>query len=112
MSLDGREAEDAAAALLQGRGLALVQRNYRCRYGEIDLIMRDAGTLVFVEVRSRRHAGYGGGAASIDKAKQARLVRAAQHYLASLERTPACRFDAVVFDAQGRAQWIASAFEA
>jgi putative endonuclease len=112
VSLRGRDAEEAAAALLQAHGLALVQRNYRCRFGEIDLIMRDAGALVFVEVRSRSHPDFGGAAASIDTAKQARLIRAARHYLATLDRTPPCRFDAVVFDARGQAQWIRSAFDA
>lgn len=92
--------------------MELLQRNYRCRFGEIDLIMRDGDTLVFVEVRSRAHAGFGGAAASIDAAKQARLVRAARHYLATLARVPDCRFDAVLFDAAGRPEWIRAAFDA
>ncbi|MFZ5555904.1 MAG: YraN family protein [Pseudomonadota bacterium] len=111
MSAGGEQAETQAAALLAARGLRLVQRNYRCRFGEIDLIMRDGKTLVFVEVRARTHRGYGGAAASIDANKQARVVRAARHYLATLRELPACRFDAVLFEADGTAHWIPSAFE-
>lgn len=112
MNPGGRAAELQAEALLKARGLRLVERNYRCRFGEIDLIMRDGATLVFVEVRARSHAAYGGAAGSIDAAKQARLVRAARHYLATLARQPACRFDAVLFDGSGRAQWVRAAFDA
>jgi putative endonuclease len=108
----GQDAETRAAALLQARGLQLVKRNYRCRFGEIDLIMRDGKTLVFVEVRSRSHRGYGGAAGSIDASKQSRVVRAARHYLATLREVPECRFDAVLFEAGDTPRWIPSAFDA
>ena len=65
-------------------GLAIVTRNFRTRHGEIDLIARDGDTLVFVEVRLRRSANFGGAAASITAAKRARLVAAARDYLAGL----------------------------
>lgn len=94
----GARAEALAADFLIGRGLVLVARNFRTRQGEIDLIVRDRDTLVFVEVRLRTRAGYGGAAASITAAKQARLVAAAQAYLAQLGREPPCRFDAVLLD--------------
>lgn len=86
-------------------------RNYRCRMGEIDLILEDRGTLVFVEVRLRSNAGFGGAAASITARKQDRLIRAAQHYLQQLRVLPPCRFDAVLLDG-GRMEWIRDAFGA
>jgi putative endonuclease len=104
---DGASAESLAAAFLEARGLAIVARNVKCRFGEIDLVARDGATLVFVEVRLRRNAAFGGAAASITRAKQARLVAAARVYLARLPHEPPCRFDAVLFDAldASRATW-------
>jgi putative endonuclease len=94
----GARAEALAATFLEARGLAIVARNYRTRRGEIDLIARDRGTLVFVEVRQRRSAAFGGAAASITAGKRTRLIAAAQAYLATLPHEPACRFDAVLID--------------
>lgn len=107
----GAQAESLAAGYLQQAGLSLVERNFRCRYGEIDLIMRDGHTLVFVEVRLRRHAGFGGAAASIDANKQRKLILTAQHYVSSLPSAPPCRFDALLLDGAGSIEWIKSAFE-
>jgi len=114
MTSTGARAELLAARYLQQQGLKLVERNYRSRYGEIDLVMHDGATLVFVEVRLRRHAGFGGAAASIDAGKQKRIIRTAQQYLGGLVRVPPCRFDAVLFDDAGEAcvQWLKNAFEA
>ena len=95
---EGARAESLAAEFLVTRGLAIVERNFRTRLGEIDLIARDRETLVFVEVRKRRSDAYGGAAASITYAKRTRLVAAAQVYLATLDREPPCRFDAVLID--------------
>lgn len=108
----GAQAEQLAAGYLQRRGLSLVQRNYRCRYGEIDLIMRDGASLVFVEVRLRSRGDYGGAAASIDGAKQGRLLRTAQHYLATLRTIPPCRFDALLLHSADGAEieWLKNAF--
>ncbi len=94
----GRSAEDRALAYLQQQGLQLVERNARWRRGEIDLVMRDGATLVFVEVRQRASGRFGGAAASIDAAKQARLWRSAQYFLSRYAAPPACRFDAVCID--------------
>lgn len=94
----GRAAEDRALGYLQAQGLVLVQRNFRRRTGEIDLIMRDATTLVFVEVRRRSGRHFGGAAASISAAKQVRLWRCAQLFLQRYATPPACRFDAVCID--------------
>jgi putative endonuclease len=95
----GAAAEALAAEFLAARGLAILARNYRCRSGEIDLIARDRETLVFVEVRLRSSAAFGGAAASITAAKRQRIARAARHYLATLGREPPCRFDAILLDA-------------
>ena len=112
MSERGRHAEDLAADFLRQRGLELVERNYRCRFGEIDLIARDGATLVFVEVRLRASAAFGGAAASITGAKRGKLLRAARHYLAGSARMPACRFDALlVTGADYAIEWLQNAFE-
>lgn len=109
----GRNAETLAARYLESRGLTIVERNYRCRYGEIDLIARDGLTLVFVEVRARRSRAFGGAAASITAAKRNKLRRTALHYLAALGRSPRCRFDAVLLSGDAHAvEWIRDAFGA
>lgn len=110
----GARAEDLAADFLSRRGLAIVARNFRTRMGEIDVIARDRGTLVFVEVRLRSGAAFGGAAASITAAKRARLLAAADAYLATLDRVPPCRFDAVLLDAldPARIAWVRDVIEA
>lgn len=107
----GKEAEDRAAAYLQEQGLSVVARNWRCRGGELDIICRHGPTLVFVEVRARSRADFGGASASITATKRRRLINAAQHYLASLGRQPACRFDAVLIEG-GQLTWLRDAFQA
>jgi len=107
----GRPAEALAADYLQRRGLRLLARNYRCRLGEIDLILADGPVLVFAEVRLRRDSGYGGAAASITAVKRQRIIRAARHFLAGKPERP-CRFDVLLFDelAPDRVEWIKDAF--
>lgn len=109
----GAEAEALAAAFLRRQGLRIVERNWRVRGGEIDLICSDQGTLVFVEVRLRKHAGFGGAAASITAGKRRRIILAARHFLAG-KRECACRFDAVLLDGLSEAniEWIKNAFDA
>lgn len=114
----GDAGEARALALLVRQGLRLLRSNYRvaagpnARGGEIDLIMVEPdGTLVFVEVRSRRSAGFGGAAASIGATKQRRLVFAARHFLQTLRSTPPCRFDVVVIEGDG-IEWLKAAFDA
>lgn len=113
----GDAAERRALDHLQAHGLVLVERNYRvargpsARGGEIDLVMRDRGTLVFVEVRARADARHGGAAASVGAAKRSRLVRTAQHYLLRYPSPPPCRFDVVGIDGD-RIDWIPAAFDA
>jgi putative endonuclease len=109
----GRDAEVRAAAYLAARGLSLVEANYRCRMGEIDLVLRDGATIVFAEVRLRRSARFGGAAYSIDAHKQSRIIRAARHWLAG-KAEPPCRFDAVLMTGMNDAdiEWIRDAFTA
>ena len=113
----GAAAEDEALRWLVQRGLALVQRNYRvargphARGGEIDLVMHAPdGTLVFVEVRSRRSASHGGAAASVSASKQRSLRLAAQHFLLRYASPPPCRFDVLAIDG-GQVQWLQAAFD-
>ncbi len=113
----GDRAEALALQHLLRHGLALVCRNYRvargprARGGEVDLILRERdGTLVFVEVRARASASYGGALASVSAAKQRALVFAAQHYLARLPHTPPCRFDVVAVEGP-TLQWVRAAFD-
>lgn len=112
MNPRGAQAETAAAAYLAKRGLQIVETNWRCRFGEIDIVARDADSLVFVEVRARSLASFGGAAESIDSAKRGRLIAAANQYLARTGLDLPCRFDAVLFDASFRIQWVRDAFRA
>lgn len=109
---DGARAEELAAVFLQRRGLTVVERNFRCRAGEIDLILRDGATLVFAEVRLRKNGAYGGAAASITSRKQHKLQLAAQYYLQTLATEPPCRFDALLLDRldENAVEWIKNAF--
>jgi len=106
----GRKWEDAAQLYLQGHGLVLVEANFRCKLGEIDLIMREGATLVFVEVRQRAAGAQVSAAASISPAKIRRVVRAAQVYLQRCARMPPCRIDVVAIDG-GRIEWIRNAID-
>lgn len=113
----GGWAEDLAQRFLQQKGLIALQQNYRCRRGEIDLIMRDQGAIVFVEVRYRRRSGFGSGAESVTKHKQKKLVATAQYFLGSYGggSSVPCRFDVVSITGSGSSlslTWIPNAFEA
>jgi len=99
LTTSGVRAEALAAEFLTRQGLAIVARNFRTRFGEIDLIARDGRVLVFVEVRMRRSDAFGGAVESITARKRARLVAAANGYLAMLGREPPCRFDAILMHA-------------
>jgi putative endonuclease len=110
MSARGREAEEAALRFLERQGLRLLERNYRCRFGEIDLVMRDGPATVFVEVRLRSSRDFGGARESITAAKRSRLLAAARHYLSARARLPECRFDAVLLNGDGALDWVRNAF--
>lgn len=92
----GARAEAIACTFLEKQGLALIQRNWRSRFGEIDLVFRDGETIVFVEVRLRTNQRFGGARESIDRGKRSRLLAAARLYLARKPLLP-CRFDVVLF---------------
>lgn len=112
MNPRGEQAEALAAAFVEDRGLRIVARNYRCRYGELDLVARDADTLVFIEVRRRTDLRFGGAAASINASKREKLLKAARHYLAGLPVAPACRFDAVLLTGEPpRIEWLRNVIE-
>ena len=104
MATDGRQAlgisgENLACAELRRRGYAILERRYRTRLGEIDIIARDGATLVFVEVKARLTDDFGGAAAAVTAWKQRRIARMAMDYLS--RRTQAdcpCRFDVVAID--------------
>ena len=110
MNSAGARAEDRCAELLRGAGLLLVERNWRCRLGEIDLIAEERGVLVFAEVRMRRAFGFGGAGESVTAAKRSRLIAAARLYLSRRPQTP-CRFDVFLVDGPaGDIRWIRDAF--
>jgi putative endonuclease len=111
----GRLAEDCAEAFLCRKGLNLLQRNAQYPVGELDLVMRDADTLVFVEVRQRKSDLFGGAAQSIDRRKMKKCALAAQCWLkqhAHFAQMP-CRFDAVLLtgtENNWKIDWIRNAF--
>lgn len=109
----GDAAEEAAARHLAAAGCGILARNARWRDGEVDLVARERDLLVFVEVRMRGNARFGGAAASVDAGKQKRIARAAQHWLFANygERWPACRFDVITVDGNGTIEWIRDAFQ-
>jgi len=114
----GRRAEDLAAQFLRARGCEILERNYRRRLGELDLVARAGAVLLIAEVRTRAGAQWGGAAASVDRRKQRRITRAAQQLLQQrpeLARLPV-RFDVLVVSdlaaAEPRIEWIRHAFEA
>ncbi|MEO8809052.1 MAG: YraN family protein [Rhodanobacter sp.] len=109
--------EQRACAELERAGLTLLARNYATRHGELDLVMAEGDTVVFVEVRYRKNPGHGDAAASVTAAKQSRLILAAQHWLAAHPRHARrpCRFDVVGYDGPADAiqrQWLRGAFDA
>lgn len=97
MNPSGIQAETAAVMFLKKHGYQILARNYRCRYGEIDIIAVHQGTLCFVEVKSRSSLACGWPSESVGRAKQRHIVRVAQHYLQVnfKNQLPACRFDVV-----------------
>lgn len=111
----GERSETLAARYLSQKGLKLVARNYRCRGGEIDLIMDDQGVLTFVEVRSRTSTNFLTPEESITWRKRRCLLRAAKHYLLrTSQHDRACRFDVLTLrlgdDGRWKVRWIQNAF--
>ncbi|MDR3419164.1 MAG: YraN family protein [Nevskia sp.] len=109
----GAAAEARAQQHLERRGLKLVTRNWRCPGGELDLVMRDAATLVMVEVRKRSRSDYGDAFESVHARKRGRIVHAARSFLAAHpehERSPV-RFDVVAVGGGGEVEWLQAAFD-
>ena len=109
--ITGQIGEDEALVYLQQQGLTLVERNFLCKGGEIDLVMQDGDALVFVEVRKRADKHHGGAAASITRSKQQRLIIAAHIFLQRYKMPPACRFDVIAIDA-AEMSWLKNAIDA
>jgi putative endonuclease len=113
----GREAEAYALRHLQQQGLCLITQNWLCKRGELDLVMLDGDTVVFVEVRYRRHAGWGGALESVDFRKREKLILAAQFFLQKESHwaDSPCRFDVVAINGDpGTApslNWLKNAFD-
>jgi putative endonuclease len=112
----GREAERQALNFLQQRGLRLIAQNWLCRQGELDLVMLDGDTVVFIEVRFRQHAAWGGALESVDARKRSKLAAAAQSFLQQQSRWSRhpCRFDVVALKPGGDSphlDWIKNAFD-
>ena len=109
---NGDAAERIAERYLGVNGLVCIERNFRSRFGEIDLIMKHGECLVFVEVRLRKNNQFGGAGASIGHNKQQRIIAAAQHYLRSMRAPPQCRFDALLMNdlSESGIEWIQDAF--
>ena len=112
--MNGAREEALALRHLQAQGLQLVERNWRCKGGELDLIMREAQTLVIVEVRKRANPNFASAAESVDARKQSRIVHAAQMFLSERRdlADSEVRFDVVALDGADRIDWIRAAFDA
>lgn len=115
-AVTGAKAEQCARAFLEARGLSTVTKNFRCRYGELDLVMLDSRILVFVEVRKRTNARFASGAHSVDWRKQRRLMTTAKIFLKqhpNFRHLPS-RFDVIAYDGEPSAardpRWIRQAF--
>ncbi|ORU91508.1 MAG: hypothetical protein A6F70_00035 [Cycloclasticus sp. symbiont of Bathymodiolus heckerae] len=110
----GQQGEDLALQFLQQKSLTLISRNYRSRYGEIDLIMEDKEHIVFVEVRFRSSENFGGALFSVDQRKQAKLIKCAHQYIANEPTHLGFRFDVIAISpasSQHEIQWITNAFD-
>jgi putative endonuclease len=113
----GNAAEAMARQHLEQQGLRLLAQNWRCKLGELDLVMLDADTVVFIEVRYRRYSAWGGAIESVDARKREKLSRAAQHFLQQESRWAKypCRFDVIAINADSQApaqlDWIQNAFD-
>jgi putative endonuclease len=117
MRAAGAAFEQRACRELERAGLKALARNYNTRHGELDLVMRDGDTVVFVEVRYRVRAGHGDAAASVTRSKQEKLIRTAQLWLAAhgQHANRPCRFDVVSYDgpaADTTMHWLKGAFDA
>lgn len=113
--MTGKDAEKHAETFLKNKKLTLISRNFSCRFGEIDLIMLEKKTLVFIEVRLRRNKSYGGAANSVTTGKQTKIIKTAQLFLSQHTRYQnyICRFDVIAYEydsAPDNPMWYKDAF--
>jgi putative endonuclease len=108
--LRGKNAEERAHRFLIEKGLKPVCRNFRCKQGELDLIMTEGRTLVIVEVRFRKSDKYGSASESVTRAKQSRIMAATQFYLSTVKMDCPIRFDVIAISGNGTIEWIRNAF--
>lgn len=106
----GAQYEEVALRFLLAQGLTVVTRNYRCRFGELDLVMQEGGTLVIVEVRYRKNNRYGSALESVTKAKQTRIITATKHYMVQHKTAQPIRFDVVAITGNTQPDWVKNAF--
>ena len=109
--LQGSSQEQRACEYLESKGMILITQNFSCRMGEIDLIMQDKTSLVFVEVRYRVNKDFGGAAASVTKSKQRKIIKTALFYQQRYAPKSNMRFDVVAIESNNEIQWIPSAFD-
>ena len=108
----GNKAEDLAFKFLNKKGLKLLEKNFSTKAGEVDLIMQDGETIVFIEVRYRKNADFGGAAASVTPKKQLRVIKAALAYQQKHAPQSSMRFDVVAIEGDNEElNWIQSAFD-
>ncbi len=112
--ITGRNAEQHALKLLNRSGLRLLVRNFRCRSGELDLVMLDGHDLVIVEVRYRARRNYGHAAETVNRSKQGRIISATKQFLSRNPQhaTRAVRFDVVALHGDAEPEWLKDAFQA
>ena len=106
----GAQYEDLALQFLLDQGLTLIASNYRCKCGELDLIMEDKGALIIVEVRYRKNNRYGSALESVTKTKQTRIVAATKYYIMTHKIDQPIRFDVVAITGSSHPDWVKNAF--
>lgn len=110
----GKEGEDAAVAFLSGKGYAIIEKNYRTPFGEIDIIAKDLNTIVFVEVKTRSDAAFGQPFEAVNQKKRAKMSRVALSFLKRFKHGVPARFDVLsitVASGGHQIEHIADAFE-
>ncbi len=107
----GEHAEQQALDFLLKQGLKLIEKNYRCKTGELDLVMADQDTLTIIEVRFRQSDKFGGALESITAKKQSRIIAATEHYIMTKSLNSAVRFDVIAICGDQKINWIKNAFQ-
>ena len=107
----GDRSEQLACNYLEKQGLQLIDKNFRCKYGELDLIMRDDKALIIVEVRFRKSNQFGGAIESISRKKQSRIIATTQYYLSTHRVDSSIRFDVIAMSNDNDINWIKNAFQ-